>query len=77
MGIPGYTKGPNSYNTINLGTWTKSYGPLNNAQIWDAAGTYLLDSSWGTTKSQIQTTLKGKLQAGNTKFILKAFGGVE
>jgi hypothetical protein len=51
LGVPTYTKGVNSYNTVNMGIWSKSYGALNNAQIWENAATYLSEPAWGSTKT--------------------------
>jgi hypothetical protein len=77
LGIPGYA--PNHiYNYICLSVWTSSYGPVSTALLWhNPIGYFGTASQFGSTNSQIRTSIKQIYASKGIKLMLGVFGQVE
>lgn len=73
LGVPGYAK-PHSYNYIAYAFW--SYiGPLDMAKVWNDPVKYIGTSpELGTTKDQIQKSIKKKYNDAGISLFISAFG---
>lgn len=76
MGVPGYAPAHN-YNYFALAFWSYS-GPLDMANKWANAVQYFGTSSLlGTTKDQIQKTIKKMYNDAGVYLFVSAFGSTE
>ncbi len=72
--MPGYGT-TTIYNYIALAFWSYNSGPLDIVNIWaDPLKYFGTENPFGTTKDQIQKTLKKKYNDAGIKIMISAFG---
>lgn len=73
LGVPGYAKS-HPYNYIALAFWSFS-GPLDMAKVWDDPVKYIKPSpDLGSTKDQIQKSIKKRYNDAGISLFISAFG---
>ena len=76
LGVPGYAK-PHTYNYIAFAFWSFS-GPLDMAKVWNDPVKYIGASpDLGSTKDQIQKSIKKKYNDAGISVFVSAFGATE
>ena len=77
IGVPGYAT-QTIYNYIAFAFWSYGSGALDIVNIWSDPVKYFGDSSgFGTTKDEIQKTLKKKYNDAGVKVFISAFGATQ
>lgn len=77
LGAPGYA-GYHLYNFIAFSFWTYQHGPVDIALLWDDPMKYFgNDNPFGTSKDQVQKTIKQKYNNEGIKIMISAFGATE
>ena len=73
LGVPGYAK-PHIYNYIAFAFWSFS-GPLDMAKVWGDPVKYIgASADLGSTKDQIQKSIKKKYNDAGIGVFVSAFG---
>jgi hypothetical protein len=77
LAVPGYTTNALPFNYIALAFWTYSTGPVDAALVWSNPLYYIGAEAFGTTKLEIQQTLKANYTKAGIKLLVSAFGSTE
>jgi chitinase len=77
LAIPGFTKTVLPYNYVCLSFWTYPGSATDAAGIWSSIGSNMGPNEYGTTTSEIQTTLKKNFTNNGVKFMVSAFGSTQ